>query len=110
MDIEILHIEDCPNWQETGDRVVEVLAQLGVPDTPVRFTLLATSDEAALVPFAGSPTVLIDGIDAFPGDGQTSDLACRVYLADGRFSGSPSIADLRSAFVQALTSPVTDYL
>jgi len=105
MEIEILHIEDCPNWRDTGDRVVQVLAQLGAPETPVRLTLLSSPEEAERVPFAGSPTVLIDGVDAFPSNGQTRDLACRVYLDDGHFAGSPSTDDLRLVISKALGSP-----
>ena len=48
--------------------------------------------------FAGSPTILIDGADAFPTDGRTTDLACRVYYTDGRISRLPTVEQL----VQAL--------
>ena len=82
MEIEILHIDDCPNWQEAGARVRQALQELGAPEVPVTFTLLSTVEEAAARPFAGSPTVLIDGVDAFPSDGATADLACRVYRVD----------------------------
>ena len=102
MDIEILHIDDCPNWRATADTVTEILADLGASEPPVRLTLLASPAAAALVPFAGSPTVLIDGTDAFPTDGRTSDLACRVYRVDGRFAGAPSADDLRTAISAAL--------
>jgi hypothetical protein len=102
MDIEILHIEECPNWRETGEAVARVLAELGAADTPVRFTLLSSREQAEAVPFAGSPTVLIDGVDAFPSDGATSELACRVYRVGDHFAGAPSIGDLRMALARAL--------
>ena len=104
MEIELLHIEDCPNWRDTGDRIMQVLAQLGAPETLVRFTLLASPEEAERVPFAGSPTVLIDGVDAFPSDGQTRDLACRIYFVDGRFAASPSADNLRLVISKALAA------
>ena len=102
MEIEILHIDDCPNWQEAGARVRQALQEVGAPEVPVTFTLLSTVEEAAARPFAGSPTVLIDGVDAFPSDGATADLACRVYRVDGRFAGAPSVADLRAVLAPAL--------
>jgi hypothetical protein len=102
MEIEILHIDDCPNWQEAGARVRQALQELGAPEVPVTFTLLSTVEEAAARPFAGSPTVLIDGVDAFPSDGATADLACRVYRVDGRFAGAPSVAALRAVLAPAL--------
>ncbi len=35
--IQVLHIEDCPNWQEAGDRVRLVLDSIGRGDVPVEF-------------------------------------------------------------------------
>lgn len=94
MDIEILHIEECANWQRAGDAVRSALDQLALADVGIRFRLLSTSAEAAAVPFAGSPTVLIDGADAFPSDGRTSDLACRIYRTQTGFAGAPTVEQL----------------
>lgn len=70
MEIEILHIEGCPNWRDTADHVTAIIAELGANQPPIRVTLLS-SPAAARVLFAGSPTILIDGADAFPFDGRT---------------------------------------
>lgn len=102
MEIEILHIAECPNVHEAGERVMAVLADLGASEVPVRFTLISTSEQAAQVPFSGSPTVLIDGADAFPSNGRTHDLACRVYQIGNRFAGTPSLADLRDVLAHKL--------
>lgn len=104
MEIEILHIAECPNWQEAGDRVAAALGELGAGNVPVRFTLLTTPEAAARVPFAGSPTILVDGIDAFPTDSLTTDLACRVYQIGGRFSGTPSLTDIRDVLAARIAS------
>lgn len=104
MKIEILHIADCPNWTATGELVMDVLNELGAGNTPIEYVLLTTPEEVAAVPFAGSPTVLIDGVDAFPSEGATADLACRVYRTGGHFAGSPSKEDLREALGAALAS------
>lgn len=90
MKVEILHIDDCPNGAAAGELLRSVLDETGRRDVEVRFRLLRTSAEAAQVPFAGSPTFLVDGVDAFPSDGATSDLACRVYYTGTRFAGLPS--------------------
>lgn len=103
MRVQILHIDDCPNWKATGVEVHDVLGELGAGEVPVEYVRLSTPEQAAEVPFAGSPTILIDGVDAFPSDGATADLACRIYRVDGRFAGSPSRSDLRSVFGEALT-------
>jgi hypothetical protein len=64
VNIEILHIEECDNWHE------------------------------AEVPFAGSPTILLDGTDAFPSDGRTTELACRIYPTATGFAGMPTVEQL----------------
>jgi hypothetical protein len=50
--------------------------------------------------FAGSPTILIDGADAFPSDGRTSELACRLYYSDTGISRLPSVEQLTRVFQQ----------
>lgn len=94
MQIEILHIEACPNWHEAGERVRHALAVAGVEAESVRFRLISTAAEAEAVPFAGSPTIVIDGVDLFTGGEVTLDLACRVYVSAGRMMGLPSLDDL----------------
>ena len=76
MEVSVLHIDDCPNWVETGSRLRTALDGLGASEIPVDFTVLRTHEEAGAVPFAGSPTIVVDGTDLFPSDGQTTDLAC----------------------------------
>jgi hypothetical protein len=102
MRVEILHIDECPNWVEAGTRVRTVLDELGLRDVEIRYRLLTTSTEAADVPFAGSPTILLDGVDAFPSDGRTSDLACRVYYSEAGFAGLPTFDQLRDSLSAAM--------
>ena len=94
MDIEILYVDQCPNSDEAGVRVKEALAEVGLVDVAVSYRLLATDDEAAAVPFAGSPTILIDGVDAFPGADRVTDLACRVYPTEDGLKGYPTVDQL----------------
>ncbi|WP_392341556.1 thioredoxin family protein (plasmid) [Leifsonia sp. P73] len=96
MQIEVLHIDDCPNWESAGDRVTEALAQLGKTAT-VEFRLLSTPEQAARVPFAGSPTITADGEDLFPGNGGTTDLACRIYFTPDGLAGLPTVEQLIQA-------------
>ncbi|WP_259487911.1 thioredoxin family protein [Herbiconiux gentiana] len=97
MRVEILHIDECPNWVEAGVRAQEALTELGHGDVEVTYRLLSNSVQASEVPFAGSPTILLDGVDAFPSGGRTSELACRVYRSDSGFAGAPSVAQLIEA-------------
>ena len=103
MEIEVLYIDDCPNWQAAGDRVRRALDSIGLDDVPVVFVLLRTTDEAARRAFAGSPTILVDGEDVFPSEGRTADLACRVYPTESGFAGAPSVAQLERALGKRAT-------
>ena len=71
----MLHIDDCQNWQRAGERVRIALAQVGDTITAVEFLLLSTPEETAAVPFAGSPTITLDGEDLFPGETGSSSPA-----------------------------------
>jgi len=97
MRIEILHIDECPNWVEAGTRVETALTEIGYEGAALTYRLLSSSSDAAKVEFAGSPTILLDGVDAFPTDGRTSDLACRIYRTDSGFAGVPTVAQLVEA-------------
>jgi hypothetical protein len=90
MKLEVLHIEDCPNWREAGARAARALANAGRPDVRVTYRLLRTPDEAATTAFAGSPTLVLNGVDLFPSDGRTADLACRVYVTPHGLAGLPT--------------------
>ncbi|MFP3466880.1 hypothetical protein [Leifsonia sp. SIMBA_070] len=59
--------------------------------------MLSTPEQAALVPFAGSPTITVDGEDLFPSDGGTSDLACRIYYTPDGLAGLPTVDQLIEA-------------
>ncbi len=97
MQIEILHIDVCPNWHEAGERVQEALAVVGMEADPVRYSLISSAADAEAVTFAGSPTIVVDGVDLFAGGTITHDLACRVYVSEGRMVGLPSVNDLVAA-------------
>lgn len=67
MKIEVLHVDECPNRGDVGKVVAEVLDELGITEVSMTFALIHTSEDAAAHQFAGSPTILIDGVDAVPG-------------------------------------------
>src|SRR4051812_43688725 len=95
--IEVVHIVDCPNWALAGDRLREALNVTGFGETPIRYRLLESPEDAAAVPFAGSPTILVDGDDLFPGGARTTDLACRVYRTPTGLAGLPTTEQLIDA-------------
>lgn len=94
--VQVLHIDACPNWVEAGARARRALDAAGLREVFVEYLLLGTEDEAAAVPFAGSPTILVDGEDLFPGE-RTRSLACRVYVTEGGLAGLPTKDQLEDA-------------
>ena len=97
MTIEVLYIAGCPNGQRVVDAVRAAVAEPGRADVRVSLRLIDSPEGAAAVPFAGSPTVLIDGRDAVPGAPRTTELACRVYPSADGTRGHPSVRQLIAA-------------
>ncbi|MDJ0324863.1 thioredoxin family protein [Cryobacterium sp. PH31-AA6] len=94
MKAEILYIADCPNSAAAGVVLRDALNQTGHFEVVIDFRLLTSGEEAAASPFAGSPTILLDGVDAFPTSERVTDLACRVYRSGQGPAGVPSTGDL----------------
>ncbi|MGB3413272.1 MAG: thioredoxin family protein [Microbacteriaceae bacterium] len=97
MRIEVLYIEECPNSAAAVALAEEALAVLPDTDAEVIARLMQTEHDTAEVPFAGSPTFLLNGEDLFPNDGQTLELACRVYATPSGLKGLPTLEQLRKA-------------
>lgn len=98
MDIEIRHVDDCPNWRETENRVRRLTAELGI-DAAITVRRIDTTDEADRLGFQGSPTVLVDGVDPFALPAAPPALACRIYRTEDGLAGLPSEQQLRSALL-----------
>ena len=96
MEITLQYFDDCPNWQVAEDRLRQVLTELGRSDQPIRRQRVETPEEAERVGFGGSPTILIDGIDAFPDPTGPAGYACRVYGGDA----APTAEQIRLALAR----------
>lgn len=94
MQIDILHVADCPNLTLARSRVRQALDQAGVT-APVRELEVATPEQARQVGMFGSPTILLEGRDPF--DGVEASLACRLYRDGGTVDGAPTVAALIEA-------------
>ena len=94
MKLEVLHVPDCPNLQPLLDRLAEVT------DLPVMARVILSDEEAERFGMAGSPTLLVDGVDPF-GGGECS-VACRLYRDEsGRAVAVPSVEQLRAVLQPA---------
>lgn len=94
MQIDILHVADCPNLPVARSRVGQALRQAGVT-AAVREVEVTTSEQARHVGMHGSPTILLEGRDPFAG--VDASLACRLYRDGDTVDGAPTVAALIEA-------------
>ena len=97
MRVELLWWEGCPSHPETLADLSGVLREEGVDGRGASWSRSRATSRPARERFPGSPTIRIDGEDAFPRpEGEPFSLTCRVYrLRDGRVSPTPDPEDLR---------------
>lgn len=96
MKLEVLHVTDCPNLRPMLDRMAQAT------DLPIVTREVTADAEAAALGMAGSPTLLIDGIDPFASTDQCAGISCRLYRdPEGRIVPAPSVDQLRAALAQA---------
>ncbi|MFC9693896.1 alkylmercury lyase family protein [Kribbella sp. NPDC056951] len=94
MKLEVLHVPDCPNLAPMLDRL------RAATDLPVSTRVIETEASG----MAGSPTLLIDGIDPFAAEGDDiGSMSCRLYRDEaGRIVPAPSVEQLRAAVQNAV--------
>jgi len=99
MRIQFLYWQECPSYEDALTRLKKVLREERI-DCEIEQIIITSDDQAGILNFSGSPTVLINGRDIDP-DGaqkQCSALTCRIYkLPDGRISPLPSEEMIRNA-------------
>jgi hypothetical protein len=100
--IDVLYVEECPNYPDTLALVQRVGTELGI-DVELRTTLIADQAAAEGARFPGSPTVRVDGRDVEPGSQPPAEytLACRLYRLEHRFAGQPAKRWVREALLRA---------
>lgn len=102
--LKVLHVADCPNLAPMLQRLRQVT------DLPVTIREITTDAGALAEGIAGSPTLLINGIDPFrTPDQHDHAVACRVYRDEhGHPAPAPSLAQLRAALAAAEAAPASE--
>jgi hypothetical protein len=95
MNITLQYFGGCPNWETTRAHLATLLGE-GL-DAAMDYELIDTYEMAVERGFGGSPTVLVDGVDAFGYRRAVAGLACRVYDTEHGSAGSPTLDQLRAA-------------
>jgi hypothetical protein len=100
--VELLWWDGCPTHPETLEDLRTVLREEGL-DAEVELVEVDSDEQAQRERFPGSPTIRVDGEDAFPAQpGEPFSLTCRIYrLRDGRISPTPDREDIRDAVRRA---------
>jgi hypothetical protein len=103
MNLEVLHVAECPNLAAMLQRVGQAT------DLPVTTREITTATDAAAFGMAGSPTLLINGADPFTtANHPVGALACRLYRDEnGQPVAVPSLAQLRHA-IAATDGPTNE--
>jgi hypothetical protein len=98
MRVELLVVPDCPNETPTYERLRRALDEAGRASTSITIRTITEDTVDSTPAFAGSPTILIDGVDPFADQAApATSLSCRVYRSAEMASGAPSLDDLRRA-------------
>jgi hypothetical protein len=97
MKLEVLHVPHCANLPSMLERLGEVI------DLPVTTRVIESDADAAMFGMAGSPTLLIDGVDPFAVPGECDcGVSCRLYRdQNGRIVAAPSVEQLGDAITAA---------
>jgi DNA-binding NarL/FixJ family response regulator len=102
MRVELLYFEDCPHWRLADERLREAIDLIAEHDVQVIRRQVGTVDADREVGMAGSPTILIDGIDAFSGGQAVPKLACRLFSTPEGLAGAPTVQQLVGAMREAV--------
>ena len=94
MEVTLLYFDDCPNWKDT-DRLLRQLADEF--DYKLTHRQVTAQEQATKAGFRGSPTILVDGADAFADPDAPTGLSCRVYATPEGLRGQPTENMLRHA-------------
>jgi hypothetical protein len=96
MEIDVLHVPECPNRRLARAHVDRALVQAGLTAV-VREQEVRTSEEAARLGMRGSPTILVNGQDPFGAAPGSTALSCRLYHSEAGFTGAPTVEQLIEA-------------
>jgi len=100
MKVSLLYFDGCPNWTVAYERLAAALVRSERSDVIIELVRIESEEQAIEADFAGSPTLLIDGDDPFPGDAPRTGLSCRLYATPHGLDGSPTVEQLISSLTR----------
>jgi hypothetical protein len=86
--ISFQYFEGCPHSKATLANLERVGAELGIARDQIQLVLVENPEEADRLNFAGSPSVLVDGVDVYTGKPpDEASFSCRVFTFKGEQTG-----------------------
>jgi hypothetical protein len=92
-----LYFDGCPAWRLAVERLEAAVEAVGVPGVVIEPVRVVSVTDAEAAGFAGSPTILADGRDLFPGATPVTELSCRLYQTPEGPQGVPSVEAIAAA-------------
>ncbi len=89
LQIDILYMADCTDWEIATQLVQQALADLNL-EAEFSYWLIQNDRQAIQTFFTGSPTIRVNGVDLFPVEGATAGLRLRSYWTDEGLLGHPT--------------------
>ena len=96
MNITLQYFDSCPGWKLAESRIKAIIDSHGL-DATFGYQRIETTEDAVKYQFAGSPTLLIDGLDPFTAETLPVGSACRTYATDQGLAPSPTVKQLEEA-------------
>ncbi len=97
MKVELQYFDDCPNWRVADERLTHALRATGNDAVEIRYVEVTSPSQAEELGFAGSPTILIDGMDPFADHSPSVGYACRLFATPDGLAGSPTTEQVIAA-------------
>jgi hypothetical protein len=105
MIIELLHIDDCPSWQEGLKNLKTALEAEGLK-ADIRLVRVQDDAEADRLKFLGSPSFYLDGEDLWNEERNRYNMNCRIYATPQGLKGCPTVDMLREKLHTHVTKKV----
>ena len=102
--VTIQYVPGCPNVELARRNLDDALQLIGGPAPRVVLQQVDDPQQAEAEGFAGSPTLLIDGVDPFPRP-DAGGFSCRVYPTQQGVKGAPSGDQIVAAIHQQAAGP-----
>ena len=102
LDVTLLYFDDCPHWEQAHARVRQALREVGASEAALTVRRVDTDQQAQQLSFRGSPTVLVNGEDAFAEPPAPSGLACRLYRTGTGLVAAPPVDELTAVLRSAM--------